>query len=68
MKFEIGKSYKVKSFNDDQIAGKLLTLGFLPETIFHFVRKSPFGGVYYFELNGTRIALRKEEANAILVE
>ena len=68
MKFEIGQTYKIKSFNDDDIAGKLLTLGFLPETTFLFVRKSPFGGAYYFELNGTKIALRKNEADAIVVE
>ncbi len=68
MKFEIGQTYKIKSFNDDDIAGKLLTLGFLPETTFLFVRKSPFGGAYYFELNGIRIALRKEEADAIIAE
>ncbi len=68
MKFEIGNTYKIKSFNDDEIAGKLLTFGFLPETNFLFVRKSPFGGAYYFELNGTKMALRKEEAYAIVAE
>ncbi len=66
MKFEVGKSYKIKSFNDDEIAGKLLTLGFLPETTIFFTRKSPFGGAYYFDINGIKIALRKEEAEAII--
>ena len=62
---EIGKSYRIKGFHDEEVAGKLLILGFLPETDIYFVRKSPFGGAYYFDVNGNRIALRREEALSI---
>lgn len=64
---EVGKSYRIKGFTDEEIAGKLLTLGFLPETEILFVRKSPFGGAYYFDVEGNKIALRKEEAMVIEV-
>jgi len=64
---EIGKSYRIKGFYDEEVAGKLLILGFLPETEILFVRKSPLGGAYYFDVNGNKIALRKEEALAIKV-
>ena len=65
---EAGNSYRVKSFKDKEIEEKLLVLGFLPHSEFQFIRKSPLGGAYYFSLNGNKIALRKEEANAIIVE
>jgi len=64
----IGESYKIKGFSDDEIAGKLLILGFLPETTITLIRKSPFGGAYYFDVNGNKIALRKVEAEAINVD
>ena len=66
-KMEISKSYRIKKFSDEEIAGKLLIMGFLPETKILLVRKSPFGRAFYFNVNGNKIALRKEEAEAIIV-
>jgi len=63
-----GHNYKIKDFTNSNIAVKLLILGFLPGTIIYLIRRSPFGGAYYFGVNGNRIALRKNEAEAIVVE
>ncbi len=62
---EVGQSYVVKGFKDEQLGSKLIVLGFLPLTEFTFVRKSPFANTYYFDVNGNKIALRKSEAEAI---
>ena len=62
-----GHNYKIKDFTDNNIAVKLLILGFLPGSLISLVRKSPFGGAYYFNVNGNRIALRKKEAETIVV-
>ena len=64
----LGHQYKIKDFTDNNIAVKLLILGFLPGSVISLVRKSPLGGAYYFEVNGNRIALRKNEAEAIVVK
>ncbi len=63
-----GHHYKIKNFTDSNIAVKLLILGFMPGSVISLIRKSPFGGAYYFEVNGNRIALRKNEAQAIVVD
>ncbi len=63
-----GHHYKIKNFSDNQIAVKLLILGFLPGSEISLIRTSPLGGAYYFDVNGNRIALRKNEAQAIIVE
>ena len=62
-----GHRYKIKNFTDTSIAVKLLILGFLPGSMISLIRKSPLGGAYYFDVNGNRIALRKNEAEAIVV-
>lgn len=63
-----GHNYKIKDFTNSNIAVKLLILGFLPGSVISLIRKSPFGGAYYFDVNGNRIALRKNEAEAIVVD
>ena len=67
MKMEVGQYYRIKNFSDEEIAGKLLIMGFLPETEILLVRKSPFGLAFYFDVNGNKIALRKEEVDAIII-
>jgi len=63
-----GESYKIKGFTDDEIANKLLILGFLPGSTISLQRKSPFSGTLYVNIDGNRMALRKNEAAAIIVD
>ncbi len=64
----IGESGIVKSFADDGMACKLLTVGIIPETKISMVSKSPFGGAYCLKLGKTLIAIRKSEAKTIIIE
>lgn len=47
---------------------RLLDLGLIADTKVKPVMKSPFGDPIAYEIRGTVIALRKEEASKILVE
>ncbi|MGH0035879.1 MAG: FeoA family protein [Myxococcota bacterium] len=46
---------------------RLLDLGFLPETPVRMIRRAPLGDPIEFEIRGTRICLRREEAGHIRV-
>ena len=46
---------------------QLQELGFTPGSIVKFVARSPFRDPVAFEVKGTTIALRQEEASCILV-
>ena len=64
----LGEIAYIKDCTDNSYACKLLTLGLLPKTQVCIVRKAPIGGALYIKLNGHQIAIRKEEADAIIVE
>ncbi len=65
---KIGEVAYIKDCIDNKFACKLLTLGLLPKTQVSIVRKAPLGGALYVKLNGHQIAIRKKEAEAIIVE
>ena len=65
---KIGEIAYIKNCQDNKSACKLLTLGLLPRTQVCIVRKAPIGGALYVKLNGHQIAIRKKEAEAIIVE
>ena len=65
---KIGEVGYVKSFDNLDCACKLLTLGLLPKSRVTVVRKSPLGDALYLQLDGHKIALRKNEGAAILIE
>ena len=46
----------------------MLDLGMIPGTYLKPIFKAPFGEPTAFEVRGSVIALRKEEANCILIE
>ena len=70
--FPLKKSGKVSGYaNDDaDIPGKIIELGLLPETEFKILYQAPFQGPLYIEfgIEKSRIALRQEEAQFIVVE
>jgi Fe2+ transport system protein FeoA len=65
---KIGEVGYVKSFDNLDCACKLLTLGLLPKSSVIVVRKSPLGDALYLQLDGHKIAIRKNEGAAIIIE
>jgi ferrous iron transport protein A len=63
-----GERAIVHSFEDEKIASKLMTMGMLPGSVIEYVRKAPFGGAIYMKVDGYNLALRNNEAAAIVVE
>lgn len=65
---ESGESSVIFSLTDSPLTPKLMEMGFLPGKEVRLVRKAPGGSPLYFDLNGHYVALRKEEANSIVLE
>lgn len=53
-----------------KMPNKIIEMGLLPETIFRILYQAPFNGPLYVEFGQekSRIALRKEEGEFIIVE
>ncbi|MBK9213407.1 MAG: ferrous iron transport protein A [Saprospiraceae bacterium] len=59
---------KIVFFNDDLTASKLMTMGVLQNKEITMVGKAPFGGACYIKVDNQRLALRKSEAEMIIIE
>lgn len=70
--FPLHTKGKIHSYNNEDLKmpTKILEMGLLPDTQFVILHKAPLGGPIYIEYGeeNTRIALRVEEAEFILVE
>lgn len=59
-------------YNNNQLKmpNKIIEMGLLPETVFRILYQAPFNGPLYVEFGEerSRIALRKEEGEFIIVE
>ncbi len=55
--------------NEEEMPNKMLDMGILPHVVFRILFQAPFNGPLYIEFGeeNTKIALRTEEANYILV-
>ncbi len=62
-----GETGMILSYGNDRIAGKLLSMGFIPGKTLRLVRKSPFGGGLYLKMEENVIAVRENEASYILI-
>ena len=58
----------IESLQESRISPKLLEMGFLPGKEIRFVRAAPGGSPLYLDLQGHFIALRREEAVAVLLK
>ena len=58
----------VNSFSNKMDAKKLITMGVLPNREIEILRKSPFNGAFYIRVAKLFFAIRKEEAENIIVE
>jgi Fe2+ transport system protein FeoA len=56
----------ISHFTNDQIAGKLMSMGVLPGSRITPIRKAPLGGGWYVRIDRQVIALRKEELDCIV--
>ena len=62
-----GIRYVVKGFSNNIMAGKLMSMGILPDSELEVVRILPIVGNYYIIVDGQRYGLRKKEMEAIEV-
>lgn len=63
-----GERAIIDGFNDYEIEVKLLELGCFPGSQITFLRAAPFHGPYYLKINGINFALRRTEADKILIK
>lgn len=67
-KLPIGKSGRVKMLTaNGNIRRRLMDLGLVENTVVEALRKSPSGDPTAYQIRGTVIALRSEEASNIFV-
>ncbi len=66
--FKIKQMGVIKRILDNPIAAKLLEYGILPGAQFCILNKAPFNGPIFIQIDTNRIALRRNEAEFIIVE
>ena len=57
----------ISHFTNQAIGGKLMSMGFLPGTQIKLISKAPFGGGCYLKAENITVALRRNEANTIVL-
>lgn len=63
------ESSRILRFEDMIIAGKLMAMGILPNAQIQLVRRNALGHTLIFRINNRfKIALRRDEAQTIIVE
>lgn len=71
-RFPKNKLGKILGYDNDhmKMPNKIIEMGLLPETVFRILYQAPFKGPLYIEFGEerSRIALRKEEGEFIIVE
>ena len=58
----------VAHFTNDQMAGKLMSMGMMPGSNVQVVRVAPFKGGFYLKVDGNCLAIRNTEAENIFLE
>ncbi|MDQ1098265.1 MULTISPECIES: FeoA family protein [Chryseobacterium] len=70
--FPRNRTGKILGYDNHQLKmpNKIIEMGLLPETIFRILYQAPFNGPMYVEFGEerSRIALREEEGDFIIVE
>ncbi|KIC61951.1 FeoA family protein [Chryseobacterium taiwanense] len=71
-RFPRNKKGKIVGYDNDDLKmpNKIIEMGLLPETSFRILYQAPFSGPMYIEFGDekSRIALREEEGDYIIVE
>lgn len=63
----IGEDAIIGEFSNGYVACKLMAMGLLPGSTVSLMRKAPFGGAYYVKAKNHYVALRKNEAENVLL-
>jgi ferrous iron transport protein A len=70
--FPKNKMGKILGYDNDHLKmpNKIIEMGLLPDTLFRILYQAPFSGPMYVEFGAekSRIALREEEGDYIIVE
>lgn len=64
----IGKDREVSHFTNEEMSSKLMSMGVVPGSRIRLIRKAPFGGGYYVRVDNFNLALRREEAESIVLK
>ncbi|MEL7119148.1 MAG: FeoA family protein [Bacteroidota bacterium] len=62
-----GGSGIISTFDDEHVAKKMMSMGVLPGAFVKYIRKAPFGGGCYIQVDNLLIALRNQEAEGIVL-
>ncbi|RBA29755.1 FeoA family protein [Flavobacterium tibetense] len=62
-----GQKATITEVNIEEIPLKLLEMGCLPGNAVELLQIAPLGDPYYFNINDSHVAIRKETANEIQV-
>ena len=65
--FRKGEKGYISAINIDEIPLKLLEMGCLPGNFIELIQIAPFGDPYYFNINDSHVAIRKETAKEVVV-
>lgn len=63
-----GTYWEIVSVDDEELAIKLLELGYAPGSQIHLVRKAPAGGPLTIKSDKALIIIRREDANYVQVK
>ena len=64
----IGESAIILDVNIEEIPLKLIEMGCLPGNTIKLLQFAPFKDPMYLDVNGTRLAIRRETANYIIIK
>jgi Fe2+ transport system protein FeoA len=68
-KLETNETSRIIRFDDSIIAGKLMSMGILPQAQIELVRRNALGQTLVYRINSRfKIVLRKDEAMTIIVD
>lgn len=59
---------RINKFEDEQLAAKLLEMGFLPGSEVEVVRTAPMGCPLYVKVSNHRLALRRKDAENVILK
>jgi ferrous iron transport protein A len=65
---QMNKKYLISSFNENKIPIKIIELGCLVGNSIQLIGKAPLGDPFLFNIDGNRIALRKNLAQIIFAK
>lgn len=63
-----GAKARILAFDAADVEMALINLGVIPGAKCHLTNVSPFGGPIAFDINGTKVAMRKQDASRVWVD